>query len=135
MESPSIKPTSLSLGVTLKAVLDGSAVLKALGCAVAPLAVPAETPLPYIVYRRGDYSQRPVKDGRASETVEMLCLCAGTGYAQSVLMAEGVRQALEDTTVDGGSGYPGWRACTFNGATDAIDGEAFLQELSFTFLI
>lgn len=128
MAAPSLKST-LSVGALIRAVLLKHPAVSSQTRIVAPLVVPAETELPYIVYRRAGYSQTAVKRGRGSETIAMEFMCVADSYAGSLALAEALREALDGLYVE--DDELAITSSTFVGGSEIVDGEAVVQLLAF----
>ncbi len=122
--------TSLSAGIAIRAMLLNDPEVRRFTSIVAPILVPAETPLPYIVYKRTSLGYQPVKSGYGSDNAFVEVLCIAGSYAESIDMAEAVRRALDGRMCTMPDGYT-LRRITFEGSDEDIDGNASIQSLSF----
>ena len=85
--------------------------------------------LPYIVYRRAQLEQTPVKTGRGADTVGIEVLCYTEHYTEGVELAEAVRNAL-----DGAQGEAGgltMRSCYLADSEESWQDDAYIQQLMF----
>lgn len=85
--------------------------------------------LPYIVYRRAQLEQTPVKSGRGADTVGIEILCYTEHYTEGVELAEAVRGAL-----DGKQGEVNglvMRSCYLSDSEEAWQDDAYVQQLMF----
>lgn len=99
---------------------------------IYPVIAPNQVPCPYVVYRRANILTRPDKTpGHAdSATIEVLC-CAKT-YAESVQLAETVREALDGVQAVSDDGLLNMRSCLLEDATEVYDTDTYVQTLRFT---
>jgi hypothetical protein len=137
MELSSIKPTSLSVGATVRSALLADPCVARLVKEIAPLGVPAETSLPYIVYARGRYSQVPVKGLPGPDLLELDLIICTEDYPESILLAEAVRAALDGKQITPATpDMVPVRGCWLSGGDgELIDGDAVIQHLTFTLKI
>lgn len=82
--------TGLSIGKVMKRVLKDVLPNK-----VFPLIAPANTPYPFIIYRRSSISINHNKDRDCANTVRAEVVIASTNYEESIAIAENVRGKLE----------------------------------------
>lgn len=88
--------TGLQIGIAVKALLSASSELtQAVGSKVFPIVSKEGTSYPFVVYRRSQLDCDYTKDGRAGETVGVDIVVAATSYAQSIGIADMVREAIE----------------------------------------
>lgn len=134
MELSLIKPSSLSVGATVRSALLADARVASMVKVIAPLAVPGETPMPYIIYGRGGYSQTPVKGVRGSDELQLDIFCIAGSYGESIAIAEAVRAALDGVQITPSTPeLVPVRGCYFSGGDgESLDGEGFVQSLAFT---
>lgn len=126
--------TSLSAGMAIRAALLADPAVYAITRLVEPIEVPAETQMPYIVYKRTSLGYDPVKGAPGPDTAYVDILCIAADYGQSVEMAESVRRALDGKTVTLNDGYT-LRRITFSDADEGRDDCAFIQSLSFAITV
>lgn len=82
--------TGLSIGKVLKRVLEDVLPKK-----VFPLIAPANTPYPFIIYRRSSISINHNKDHDCANSVRAEVVIASTNYEESIAIAENVRKKIE----------------------------------------
>ena len=85
--------------------------------------------LPYIVYRRAQLEQTPVKTGRGADTVGIEVLCYTEHYTEGVELAEAVRNALDGT--QGEAGGLAMRSCYLADSEESWQDDAYIQQLMF----
>lgn len=85
--------------------------------------------LPYIVYRRAQLEQEPVKGRRGADTVGIEVLCYTQHYTEGVELAEAVRGALDGAQgeIDGLV----MRSCYLADSEEAWQDDAYVQQLMF----
>ena len=66
-----------------------------MGSKVFPIVSKEGTSYPFVVYRRNGIEVSYTKDGKAGETVNVDIVVAAQSYAQSVGIADMVREAVE----------------------------------------
>lgn len=104
--------------------------------------------LPYIVYRRSGMQQNPVKTGMGADTIIMQVMVYAKSYAESVEIAEAVRDCLDGAQMvhlcsdfgvsfdddDFGGGKEGlvMRSCYLTDCQEAYMNDAYVQNLIFT---
>ena len=79
--------TSLSAGEIIRSILISDSEVSARVKKIFPV-VEDSAELPYIVYRRAQLEQAPVKSGRGADTVGMEILCYTEHYTEGVELAE-----------------------------------------------
>ena len=120
--------TSLSAGEIIRSILMSDSEVSARVKKIFPV-VEDSAELPYIVYRRAQLEQTPVKSGRGADTVGMEILCYTEHYTEGVELAEAVRGAL-----DGKQGVvngPVMRSCYLADSEEAWQDDAYVQQLMF----
>lgn len=124
--------SSLSAGEIIRAVLTQDEAVSALTTKVFPV-VADEAKLPYIVYRRSNLEQTPLKSTRGADTVGIEVLCFTEQYAPGVALAEAVRSALDGKQAE----IEGlvMRSCYLTDSEEAWQDDAFVQQLNFTIKI
>lgn len=106
---------------------------------------------PYIVYRRSGMSQNPVKAGMGADTIIMQVMIYAESYAESIEIAEAVRDCLDGAQEvhlcsdfgvsfdddDFGGGKEGlvMRSCCLTDCQEAYMNDAYVQNLIFTIKI
>jgi hypothetical protein len=124
--------SSLSAGEIIRAVLMEDEEVMARANKVYPV-VEDDSQLPYIVYRRMQLKQDPVKQRRGPDEVAVEVLCYTADYTEGVELAEAVRDALDGKAaqVDGLA----MRSCYLSDSEEAWQDDAFVQQLVFTIRI
>lgn len=120
--------TSLSAGEIIRGILVADAEVMARATRVFPV-VADTAELPYIVYRRTQHEQTPVKGRQGADTVSIEVLCYTKGYTEGVELAEAVRAALDG--VQGESDGLVMRSCYLSDSEEAWQDDAFVQQLVF----
>lgn len=126
-----VSKSSLSAGEIIRAILIEDSEVMARAKKVFPV-VEDSAELPYIVYRRTQLVQTPVKGQRGADTVGIEILCYTAGYTEGVELAEAVRDAL-----DGAQGAQGaqdglvMRSCYLEDSEEAWQDDAYVQQLVF----
>ena len=97
----------------------------------------ADVQLPYLVYRRKALIPDPVKGARPADTVQMEIVVCTAGYDEGVELAEAVRAVFDGCSIPpvAEAGGLGARRCSIAGAEESIEGDAYLQILTFNFKI
>lgn len=124
--------SSLSAGEIIRAVLTQDEAVSALTTKVFPV-VADEARLPYIVYRRSNFEQTPLKSTHGADTVGIEVLCFTEQYTQGVELAEAVRAALDGKQAE--SDGLVMRSCYLTDSEEAWQDDAFVQQLVFTIKI
>lgn len=127
-----VTKTSISAGEIIRKVLLDDHRVSAITKKVYPV-VTDEAKLPYIVYRRTQLEQNPIKVGRGADTVGIEVVCYADGYGPSIELAEAVRAALDgcQAEVDGLS----LRSCYLTDSEEAWQDDAYIQQLVFTIIL
>lgn len=123
-----VSKSSLSAGEIIRAILIEDSEVMARAKKVFPV-VEDSAELPYIVYRRTQLVQTPVKGQRGADTVGIEILCYTAGYTEGVELAEAVRDAL-----DGAQGAQDglvMRNCYLEDSEEAWQDDAYVQQLVF----
>lgn len=88
--------TGIQIGRAIAALLAAHQGLHAaVGSKVFPIVSKEGTSYPFVVYRRNGIEVSYTKDGKAGETVNVDIVVAAQSYAQSVGIADMVREAVE----------------------------------------
>ena len=88
--------TGLQIGRAVSALLTAHSGLRAaIGSKVFPIVSKEGTSYPFVVYRRNSIEAHYTKDGRAGETVNVDIVIAAGSYAESIGLADMVREAIE----------------------------------------
>lgn len=124
--------SSLSAGEIIRAVLTQDEAVSSLTTKVFPV-VADEARLPYIVYRRSNLEQTPLKSTHSVDTVGIEVLCFTEQYTQGVELAEAVRAALDGKQAE--SDGLVMRSCYLTDSEEAWQDDAFVQQLVFTIKI
>ena len=132
--------TGLQIGVAIKSALSASTALtEAVGTKVFPIVSKEGTSYPFIVYRRNGLETSYTKDGRASETVNVDIVVAANSYAQSISIADMVRDAIDGKgfIYTGTGGTLTVRDCQLTSADEEIfeDSNVYTQTLNFNLFI
>lgn len=120
--------SSLSAGEIIRAVLMSDSEVMARAKKVFPV-VEDTAELPYIVYRRTQLEQEPVKGRRGADTVGIEILCYTKGYTEGVELAEAVRDALDGK--QGEADGLAMRSCYLTDSEEAWQDDAYVQQLMF----
>lgn len=123
-----VSKSSLSAGEIIRTILAGDAEVAARSKKVFPV-VEDSAELPYIVYRRTQLEQDPVKGKRGADTAGIEVLCYTAGYTEGVELAEAVRDALDGKT--GESDGLIMRSCYLSDSEEAWQDDAYVQQLVF----
>lgn len=123
-----VSKTSLSAGEIIRSILMTDSDVSARVKKIFPV-VEDSAELPYIVYRRTQLEQEPVKGRRGADTVGIEILCYTQHYTEGVELAEAVRKALDgaEGEVDGLV----MRSCYLADSEEAWQDDAYLQQLVF----
>lgn len=124
-----VNRTSLSAGLIIRAILLEDPEVVARINKIFPIGTDSAE-LPYLVYRRVDFSAGAVKSGSNPDEVQIEVLCCAAGYGECVELAEVVREALDN--VSGESDGMRMRSCRLTGGEELLMGEAYVQQLIFT---
>ena len=128
--------SSLSAGEIIRAVLIEDPEVSARVKKVYPV-VEDSAELPYIVYRRTQLEQLPIKGNgngnRVSDMVAIEVLCYTEGYTEGVELAEAVRAALDNKTA--ASGGLVMRSCYLTDSEESWQADAYVQKMIFTIKI
>lgn len=128
-----VSKSSLSAGEIIRAILIADSEVMARANKVFPVVVEGEAILPYIVYRRTQLEQTPVKTGRGADTVSIEILCYTEHYTEGVELAEAVRDALDGA--QGESDGLIMRSCYLSDSEEAWQDDAYVQQLVFNIKI
>lgn len=126
--------TSLSAGEIIHSILSADQDVQSIVTAIYPVIEPVKAVCPYIAYRRVGLEATPQKAGSpGSDTVRIEVSCYALDYEGSLDLAEAVRSALDFVTYE----VPGlrMRSCYLSESAEDIQGDAFVQELTFTIKI
>lgn len=123
-----VNRTSLSAGEIIRSILMSDSEVSARVKKIFPV-VEDSAELPYIVYRRTQLEQEPVKGRRGADTVGIEILCYTQHYTEGVELAEAVRDALDGKQgeVDGLV----MRSCYLADSEEAWQDDTYLQQLVF----
>lgn len=123
------KETSLSAGAIIRDILLNDESVRNITDKVFPIVID-EAKLPYILYRRSALRHDPTKAGYpGADTVELEVVCYTARYAESVELAEAVRNALDYAQTDK------MRSCILSGSEEGFEDDAFVQRLVFSIKI
>lgn len=123
-----VSKSSLSAGEIIRAILIADTEVSTRAKKVFPV-VEDSAELPYIVYRRTQLEQDPVKGKRGADTVGIEVLCYTAGYTEGVELAEAVRDALDGK--QGESDGLVMRSCYLSDSEEAWQDDAYVQQLVF----
>lgn len=122
--------TSLSAGIAIRTMLmQSEAVTKHTSTIYPVLTDKAE--LPYILYRKSALEHTPTKSGyQGADTAQIEVVCYAAKYADSVEMAEAVREALDYQAGE----FDGVkvRGCMLSDCEDLYEAGAYVQRLIFS---
>lgn len=126
------KKTSLSVGEAVFGLLTSDPYVMGMATKVFPVMT-TEAKLPYVAYRRAAISHLPTKAALpGSETVKVEVNCYAATYAESVELAELVRDALEGCAWKDDDSQK-WlaRRITLSDASEVWEDDAYVQQLTF----
>jgi len=123
-----VSKSSLSAGEIIRAILVADAEVATKAKKVFPV-VGDSAELPYIVYRRTQLEQGPIKGKRGADTVGIEVLCYTKQYTEGVELAEAVRDALDGK--QGESDGLVMRSCHLADSEEAWQDDAYVQQLVF----
>ena len=123
-----VNKTSLSAGEIIRSILISDAEVMARAHKIYPVIVDSAE-LPYIVYRRTQLEQDPVKGRRGADTVGIEVLCYTAHYTEGVELAEAVRGALDG--LQGETNGLVMRGCYLSDSEEAWQDDAYVQQLLF----
>lgn len=123
-----VSKTSLSAGEIIRAILANDSEVTTRANKIYPV-VEDRADLPYIVYRRTQLKQDPIKNGRGADTVGIEILCYTKQYTEGVELAEAVRNAL-DGAQEETDGLV-MRSCYLEDSEEAWQDDAYVQQLVF----
>ena len=124
-----VNKTSLSAGEIIREILSSDPEVAARTNKIFPVAID-NADLPYVLYRRVQLEQVPVKDRRGADTVGIEIMCYTAQYTEGVELAEAVRAALDgrQAELDGLR----MRSCFLSDSEEAWQDDAYVQQLIFT---
>ncbi len=123
-----VSKSSLSAGEIIRAILIEDSEVMARAKKVFPV-VEDSAELPYIVYRRTQLVQTPVKGQRGADTAGIEILCYTAGYTEGVELAEAVRDALDGAQREQDGLV--MRSCYLEDSEEAWQDDAYVQQLVF----
>lgn len=123
-----VSKSSLSAGEIIRAILIADSEVSARAKKIFPV-VEDSAELPYIIYRRTQLKQEPVKGRRGADTVGIEVLCYTKDYTPGVELAEAVRGALDGA--QGESDGLVMRSCYLEDSEEAWQDDAYVQQLVF----
>ena len=121
--------TSLSAGEIIREILSSDPEVAARTNKIFPVAVD-NAELPYVLYRRVQLEQVPIKDRRGADTVGIEIMCYTAQYTEGVELAEAVRAALDGRQVE--LDELRMRSCFLSDSEEAWQDDAYVQQLIFT---
>lgn len=124
-----VSKTSLSAGEIIREILSSDPEVTARTNKIFPVAVDS-VELPYVLYRRAQLEQVPVKDRRGADTVMIEIMCYTAQYTEGIELAEAVRAALDGRQAE----YDGlrMRSCSLTDSEETWQDDAYVQQLVFT---
>ena len=125
-----VSKSSLSAGEIIRAILVNDPEVSARTSKIFPVVVDSAE-LPYIIYRRANFEQLPVKGQRGSDTVAIEIYCFTEHYTEGIELAEAVRDALDGAQGAVADGSLTMRACYLADGEEAWEDDAYLQKLVF----
>ena len=103
---------------------------------IYPVVAEADAKLPYICYRRANFDRQVAKGpGQGADAVAVELLCYGKSYAESIELAEAVRDCLDHkqaTYTDPQNRTLRARSIDLEGSEEGWADDAFAQSLVFT---
>lgn len=129
--------TGLQIGKAIAALLAAHQGLHAaIGSKVFPIVSKEGTSYPFAVYRRNGIEVSYTKDGKAGETVNVDIVVAAQSYAESIGIADMVREAIEGKSFMLGDTLRVYGA-HLSGADEEFfeDSNVYTQSLNFNFYL
>lgn len=125
-----VNKTSLSAGQLIRDILLSDPEVAKRTKKIFPVATD-EAKLPYILYRRTAFQQKPTKrpGEPGADLVQIEVICFTADYAEGVELAEAVRCALDN--IQGSDDDLVMRACTLEDTEEAWQDDAYVQQLVF----
>ena len=129
--------TGLQIGKAIAALLaahDG--IVEAVGSKVFPIVSKEGTTYPFAVYRRNGIEVQYTKDGKSGETVNVDIVVAAQSYAESIAIADMVREAIEGKAFVLGDTLKVYGS-QLSGADEEFfeDSNVYTQSLNFNFYL
>lgn len=113
-------------------LLEGDPGVQQLARMCYPIIAPEKAVCPYIVYRRAGVGTTPTKLQGHADSASIEVMCCGKTYAQSVELAEAVREALDGIQAISDDGTISMRSCLLSDAKEEWDSDTYIQTLTFT---
>ena len=133
---PPIPITSLSVGLMVRHLLSSDTRIASLATKIYPVVAEADAKLPYVCYRRANFERQTAKGpGQGADAVAVELLCYGRTYAESVELAEAVRDCLDHkqaTYTDTKNRTLVARSIDLLGSEEGWADDAFAQSIVFT---
>ena len=129
--------TGLQIGRAVAALLTAHSGLRAaIGSKVFPIVSKEGTSYPFVVYRRNSIEVQYTKDGKAGETVNVDIVIAAGSYAESIAIADMVREAIEGKAFVLGDTLKVYGS-QLSGADEEFfeDSNVYTQSLNFNFYL
>lgn len=129
--------TGLQIGRAVAALLAAHSGLRAaIGSKVFPIVSKEGTSYPFVVYRRNGIEVQYTKDGKAGETVNVDIVIAAGSYAESIAIADMVREAIEGKAFVLGDTLKVYGS-QLSGADEEFfeDSNVYTQSLNFNFYL
>lgn len=129
--------TGLQIGKAIAALLAAHEGLTAIiGSKVFPIVSKEGTTYPFVVYRRNGIEVSYTKDGKTGETVNIDIVIAAQSYADSISIADMVREAIEGKSFVFGDSLKVYGS-QLAGADEEFfeDSNVYTQSLNFNFYL
>ena len=129
--------TGLQIGRAVAALLTAHSGLRAaIGSKVFPIVSKEGTSYPFVVYRRNGIEVQYTKDGKAGETVNVDIVIAAGSYAESIAIADMVREAIDGKAFVLGDTLKVYGS-QLSGADEEFfeDSNVYTQSLNFNFYL
>ncbi len=126
-----VNKTSLSAGALIREILLDNHDVSTITNHVFPVATD-KADLPYILYRRSGMS--PIRSKNKTDhndTIQIDIVCFAATYAESLALAEAVRDALDHVEAVSNDKSLSLRSCDLIDAQETWENNAFIQSLTF----
>lgn len=125
----------LSSAMLIGELLEEDAAVMEKAKMVYPVMAPEKAVCPYIVYRRAKTMTKQEKGPGHADTALIEVLCCGSTYAQSVELAEAVRESIDGCQATSDDKTLRMRSCFLSDASEGWEQQTFVQYLTFTIRI